>query len=149
MPPTTPDTRKDTRSKAKKQKDFLSKLPEYVSLNRTCRVAKIPQGVVYGWLNTDAAFKEKYTEACLAALQRLEDEAVRRAFAGLTKPIYYQGKKIGSVKEFSDTLLMALLKAKAPAKYRDKAKAGEDVATADANTGPRTIIKWGDKEIPI
>jgi hypothetical protein len=144
------DPKRDKRSKAKKQADFLMKLVEYVSFGRACRLAKVPRGAVYIWLKDDAAFKEKYNEACFAALQSLEDEAIRRAFEGLGKHVYYQGQKIGTVREFSDTLLMALLKAKAPGKYRDRAKPGEEEKDdTGAKPKPQTIIKWGDREIPI
>ncbi len=141
--------KKDTRSKRKKQLDFISRLSEYVSVSRACRMAKIPRATIYRWLNNDVGFKGQYAEACEAALQRLEDEAIRRGFEGLAKPVYYQGKKIGTVKEFSDTLLMALLKAKAPAKYRDRPKAIDVVDAGEAGALKNTVIKWGDKEISI
>ena len=143
------NSKKDARSKSKKQADFLLKLSEYVSISRACRSAKVSRSTVYRWLKTDNGFKEKYQEACGEALQRLEDEATRRAFEGLAKPVYYQGKKIGTVKEFSDTLLMALLKAKSPAKYRDRPSTKNDENGFEAIPKERTTIKWGDKEILI
>jgi len=142
-------SKKDARSKRKKQTDFILKFSEYASVSRACRLAKVPRGTIFRWLNNDTAFKKQYAGACEAALQRLEDEAVRRGFEGLAKPVYYQGKKIGTVREFSDTLLMALLKAKAPAKYRDRAKAFDTVDVGEAAATKNTVIKWGDKEISI
>ena len=141
--------KKDARSKRKKQTDFIVKLSEFVSVSRACRLAKIPRATIFRWLNNDIAFKKQYANACEAALQRLEDEAVRRGFEGLLKPVYYQGKKIGTIREFSDTLLMALLKAKAPARYRDRAKAIDAVGVGEAVAPTYTVIKWGDKEISI
>jgi len=138
---------KDTRSKTKKQNTFLEKLPQYASVNRACRLAKVPRTNIYHWLKTDAAFKKKYAEANATALQTLEDEAVRRAFEGTVKPVYYQGKKIGTIREFSDSLLLALLKAKAPHKY--KTAAGDEVIDAVEKPRRLQILKWGDREIRI
>ena len=55
-----------------------------------------------------------------AGTEVLEDEALRRARDGTDKPIYQGGKKVGSVREYSDTLLIFLLKARNPAKYRER-----------------------------
>jgi hypothetical protein len=50
----------------------------------------------------------------------LEDEAVRRAHEGLRKPVWYKGKIVGYETEYSDTLLLAVLKANNPDKFRDR-----------------------------
>ena len=50
----------------------------------------------------------------------LEDEAVRRAKDGVEKPVYQGGKLVGHVQEYSDTLLIFLLKGARPEKYRDR-----------------------------
>jgi hypothetical protein len=44
----------------------------------------------------------------------LEEEAVRRAYHGTERPIFQKGVQVGSVKEFSDSLLMFLLKSRDP-----------------------------------
>jgi hypothetical protein len=49
---------------------------------------------------------------------RLEDEAVRRAYEGVERPVFQGGKQVGVVREYSDTLLIFLLKALRPEKYR-------------------------------
>ncbi|OOQ57160.1 hypothetical protein BC343_16705 [Mucilaginibacter pedocola] len=43
------------------------------------------------------------------------------AIHGTDKPVYHGGKLIGKVKDYSDTLLMFLLKAKRPETYKDRA----------------------------
>ena len=50
----------------------------------------------------------------------LEDEAVRRAKDGVERPVYQGGKLVGHVQEYSDTLLIFLLKGARPEKYRDR-----------------------------
>ena len=42
---------------------------------------------------------------------------------GVRKPVFYQGAICGSVREYSDTLLMFLMKGAMPEKYRDNYRA--------------------------
>jgi hypothetical protein len=52
----------------------------------------------------------------------LEDEAMRRGLQGVEKPVFQGGKLVGHVREFSDTLLLALLRAHLPEKYTERSK---------------------------
>ena len=54
--------------------------------------------------------KKLYSESLVA-------EAHRRAVVGVERIDYYQGQKIGTHQEYSDTLLQALLKANLPNKF--------------------------------
>ena len=42
----------------------------------------------------------------------MEDEAVRRAVEGVPRPVFYQGQIVGAVQEYSDELLIRMLKAR-------------------------------------
>lgn len=53
------------------------------------------------------------------AVERMENEARRRAVEGTLRPVFHGGAQVGEVREYSDTLLIFLLKAHDP-KYRDK-----------------------------
>lgn len=48
-----------------------------------------------------------------------EGELHRRAFKGVLKPVYQGGARVGSIREYSDTLAIFLMKAHRPEKYRD------------------------------
>lgn len=50
----------------------------------------------------------------------LEDEAVRRAHEGVLKPVFQQGKEVGHVREYSDALMVTMLKARRPEKFKDR-----------------------------
>jgi hypothetical protein len=114
--------KKDHRSKKRKQADFLAQFSTYASVSRACKKAKVPRSNIYLWLNDaeEVTFKELYEFACKEALGALEDEAVRRAYQGTIKPVYQGGKKVGNIREYSDTLLIVLLKARAPEKYKER-----------------------------
>lgn len=75
----------------------------------------------YDWLETDPDYPARFTEAEEAAIQELEREARRRAIEGVEEPAgWYKGRPGGYVRRYSDTLLIVLLKAARPAKYRER-----------------------------
>ena len=62
----------------------------------------------------DEQFGKDWHAACLegarSRLSELETEAWRRAVKGTKKPVYQGGKKVGTITEYSNTLLMFLIK---------------------------------------
>jgi hypothetical protein len=52
-------------------------------------------------------------------LEEAEEELRRRAIDGWEEPRFYQGRYCGSVRRYSDTALIVLLKSLAPEKYRE------------------------------
>lgn len=50
----------------------------------------------------------------------MESEAYRRALEGRERPVFYKGLKCGSIRDFSDTMLIFLLKKWHPAVYDDR-----------------------------
>lgn len=83
------------------------------------RKAKIARSEVYAEREADPAFAAAWDEALVIATEALELEARRRAEKGVLEPIFYQGVKVGTVRRYSDSLLMFLLKAHRPAVYRE------------------------------
>jgi hypothetical protein len=120
MAPTIRQLKTDHRTRKQVQDDFLTIFGEVVSVSRAAKKARVHRSTIYDWINKDAAFKIKFEAACQVALGALEDEAVRRAFEGTKKPVYQGGKKVGMLTEYSDTLMIVLLKARAPEKYKER-----------------------------
>lgn len=54
------------------------------------------------------------------AAEVLEQEAWRRAVTGTLKPVYQGGEQVGTVREYSNTLMIFLLKGANPEKYRER-----------------------------
>ena len=129
-----------------------------------CRrpAAKIDRTVPYKTRQDDPDFAAAYDDALDEACDGLELEARRRAHDGIDEPVVYQGELCGSwvmpdgtvvskdtpgallvpltVKKYSDSLLMALLKAHRPEKFRDNVKlehmgTGKDGAIRHDHTG--------------
>jgi hypothetical protein len=59
-------------------------------------------------------------QADLQATEILEKEAWRRAREGHAEPVFQHGKQVGTIQRYSDQLLMFLLRARAPERYRDR-----------------------------
>jgi terminase small subunit-like protein len=110
----------DTRSTKKRQKDFLNALEDTASVRRAAKVSKVPRRTVYDWLEKDKKFKVDFDRSKIIAADALEDEAVRRAHEGVLKPVYQGGKKVGQIREYSDSLLIQLMKGCMPEKYKDR-----------------------------
>lgn len=68
----------------------------------------------------DPDFSEQVDAARERATDALEREARRRALDGTTKLVFYKGEVVGQQQEYSDSLLMFLLKGNRPEKYGDK-----------------------------
>ncbi len=71
-------------------------------------------------MELDASYAAFFPQFEKRAARSLEDEAVRRAREGITRPVRYKGKIVGYETEYSDQLLIALLKAWLPEKYRER-----------------------------
>ena len=69
-------------------------------------------------INIDFAYE--WDDLRQALVDKLQTAAIKRAVDGVKEPVYYKGEKIGSVKKYSDPLLMFLMKAHAPDLYGDK-----------------------------
>jgi hypothetical protein len=111
----------------KHEKDLKSARAKYLravertgTLTAGCRAARVSPNTVYAWREHDAEFTLLEQQARNVFADNLEAEAVRRAWHGALKPIYQQGVLVGSVAETSDVLLMFLLKAVRPEKYRER-----------------------------
>jgi hypothetical protein len=103
----------------KNARGFLDALSETGNVSDACRINKLPRRTVYNWRKENAKFAEEWKVSLEMGTEALEDEAVRRAKDGVDKPVFQGGKLVGHVREYSDTLLIFLLKGAKPQKYRD------------------------------
>ncbi len=104
----------------KKADAFLTALRDGATVAGACKEAKIGRSTAYDWRGKDKAFATAWDEALEDGTDALEDEAKRRAVEGVAEPVFYQGKKVATVRKYSDTLLMFLLKGRRPEKFKDR-----------------------------
>jgi hypothetical protein len=89
------------------------------TLTAGAKAAKVSTNTVYLW-REDGEFCVREQQAKESFADQLEQEAVRRAWHGNLKPVYQAGIRVGFIREYSDTLLIFLLKANRPDKYRER-----------------------------
>jgi hypothetical protein len=120
---------------------FLQQLAECGNVRLAAEAACVGRATAYNHRESDKDFAAKWDEAMEDAADVLEAEARRRAAKGVDEPVIYEGKLCGTwidaqghtvaentpgaklipltVKKYSDTLLIFLLKGARPQKYRD------------------------------
>ena len=108
------------------QKAFLAALQESGNVRVACEHAQVGHTTVYQRRADDVAFAAAWESALEEAADLLEAEARRRAHDGWEEPVFGsqgagQGSgQIGTVRKYSDTLLIFLLKGARPEKYRER-----------------------------
>lgn len=99
---------------------MLAALSETGNVSKAAQAAKVNRPSHYEWIKSDPAYADAVADAMDAAADKLEEEARRRAHDGFDEPVYYQGEVCGTVRKYSDTLLIFLLKGARPDKYRER-----------------------------
>jgi len=128
----------------KRKNEFLNLLSEGFSVSHAAAAVNISRWAMYQHRANDEEFAAAWNEAVEAGTDKLEDEARRRAFEGVDEPVFYQGMECGVIRKYSDTLLIVLLKARRPGKYRENVNlSGEVGVTAKI---VRIPAKAGDAE---
>jgi len=112
--------RTEKREAAERER-FLTALSETASVTKACELARLPRRTVYNWRRTDQGFAQAWEAALDMGTDALEDEAIRRAYHGTGRPVFQGKELVGHVRDYSDTLLIFMLKARRPNKYRDRA----------------------------
>lgn len=98
---------------------FLETLAETANVSEACRAVGISRSAAYVWREEDKEFRAAWELAAKIGTGVLEDEARRRAVDGVEEPMVSAGKLVTTVRKYSDTLLIFLLKARDP-KYKDR-----------------------------
>lgn len=108
---------------------FLAAFRECGIVKAACEQAGVSRSSVYRWQELDDAFAAAYREAEIEATETMEAEAYRRAMKGTSKPVFHQGVQCGVIQDYSDVLLIFMLKARAPEKYRENPR-GDQIGGA-------------------
>lgn len=105
---------------------FLAALAETCNVTEACKIARVDRSTIYKWRKEDKKFAKDWETTFVIASDLLEDEAVRRAKEGVEEPVYQGGKQVGTVRKYSDQLLMFLLKGAKKEKYSDRTTLASD-----------------------
>jgi hypothetical protein len=115
MPPNSPTaTRPDWCER------FLRFLASTGNVTASARLTPIDRSTVTKLRQRNAQFRRDYKRAKRDAVDAMEHEARKRAVKGTLVPIYQNGRRVGYKVERSDALLMFMLKAERPEKFKDR-----------------------------
>ena len=103
----------------RKKRAFLAAFAETGNISAASRLSGISRQAHYEWMQSDPDYPALFKAADQVAAEALETEARRRAVQGTARPVFYKGEECGTVQEYSDTLLIFLLKGAMPGKYKD------------------------------
>ena len=121
-PPVTGCTPKNAREPDWRA-TFLGSLASTGVVLIACKAAGVSRMRAYRERKRSAAFAGRWDDALDGSADLLEAGARRQAM-GHARPVYHRGAAVGAVEQYSDRLLMFLLKGARPEKYRS----GHDLA---------------------
>ena len=99
---------------------FLAQLHLAPNVAAACLAANISRQSAYRHKGQDPVFSEAWDQAIEQALDNAEGELYRRAVEGVEKPIYQGGHEVGAIQEYSDTLLIFMLKSRRRVTYGER-----------------------------
>jgi hypothetical protein len=123
------------------EKAFITAFANTGNVRAACAAVQIDRATAYRRRSRSTRFAEQWAAAKEEAADVLEAAAFQRATQGVDRPVYGRvgsGKEattqqVGTVKEFSDLLLIFLLKGLRPEKYRERHEVRKvDDASVDA-----------------
>ena len=127
----------NTKMTPEKKAKFLAGLADCSNVTRAAETAGVNRVSMYQLRAKDKKFAKQWDESAAIGAARLEDEARRRAVEGWEEPVFYQGGQCATVRKFSDTLLICLLKAHHPEKYADRNK-------TEGTLNGNLVVTWQD-----
>jgi hypothetical protein len=124
--PPTPQHEIRAEEQRRNQQRVLDAYRRLGNVTAACAQASVGRRTHHQWMQRDPLYAVDFGEAREEAVDRLEAEARRRAF-GVTRTLYHAGREItneqgqpATIREYSDTLLIFLLKGAKPEKYRER-----------------------------
>lgn len=119
-----------------KQRGFLKAYTEELTIAGAIRVTGVDHTAHHYWMRSHGVYKRLFEDLREFVVEALEGEAFRRSYHGVTEAVFYQGEVCGSKTNYSDTLLMFLLRAANPDKYRERSTMDLNVKPIDADIAP-------------
>lgn len=103
-----------------KKAALLKAFAKIGTVSGACLAAKVSRGSHHIWMRQDEAYRAAFEDAKDEAADSMEQEAITRARDGWNEPVYQGGKMVGTILKKSDTLLIFMLKAARPEKFRER-----------------------------
>jgi ribosomal protein L16 Arg81 hydroxylase len=114
----------------RRKKKFLKHLAMSSHVTQSAKAANIPLSTLYLWRDRDAKFLDDWLNALAAGYELLEMELLHRARNGVEKPVFRNGEKVATVKEYDNGLAFRLLMAHKDMVARTRAARAENTDRA-------------------
>ena len=142
VPEPVPAPRPRSRPHATTLESFCLHLSRTGSVTYAAARAGLDRRSLYRLKGEDEEFAARWEEALQLGVERLQDDAMKRALDGVERPVWRGGKQVGSVQQYDNRLMQFLLKAHRPETYGDRSRAGTsplpfDLAKRLAASAPR------------
>lgn len=103
-----------TKLTKKAQRDFLKKLAQTMNVTKAAEYIGMSRRYMYQVKDANPEFSADWDDAVAKATDAMIEEARRRGEKGVRKPVFYKGKEVAAIREYSDTLLMFLIRGQRP-----------------------------------
>jgi hypothetical protein len=122
---------------------FIEELREGSTPAKAARAAGISRALAYEWREEDRVFDKAWIDAVAEGVDKLEDEAFRRAHDGYSSSKRYdkEGNLIGESVDYSDALLALLLKVRRPEVFN------RPVETVSSRVNVRVSLKEAQERL--
>lgn len=125
-----------------RRKIFLAELAAHGRVATAARAAGLDRSDTYKSRDRDPEFAKQWDDALEMFIDSLEGAARLRAVEGTEKGVWHQGALVGTERQYSDSLLLAMLRAKRSREYGDKSKmelSGPEGAPLQITESPTAI----------
>ena len=141
-PAPSPEPKPRARPHTNTLESFCLHLSRTGSITYAAARAGLDRRRLYRLKAEDEEFAAQWDEALQLGVERLQDDAMRRALDGVERPVWRGGKRVGSIRQHDNRLMQFLLRAHRPETYGDKSRAGTsplpfDLAKRLAASAPR------------
>jgi len=126
--------------KTRRMERFLRALAGTGNISASVRESGLSRSTVYFWRAHDHEFAKNWDDALAEATDKLAYEARRRALDGIEVVQYFQGEPVGTIRKYSDQLLMFLLRAYRPSIYKPGSRRGPD-QVCDASQARKSLLR--------
>ncbi|WP_420142892.1 hypothetical protein [Sphingomonas sp.] len=113
---------------ARRERIFLETLAQTAKVAAAVRASGLSDSNVYRHRQCDEGFRGRWAAALAEGFERLEAMMLDRALNGVRKSVWYGGKRVGTMTEYSDRTALALL-AQHRGAVRDAGVPAHDMST--------------------
>lgn len=96
---------------------FLEGVCRTNNVTQVCAEMNVSRMMIYAMKAQDPVFRQRLYDAQTIGIDSWEDAAATRAFNGVDRKVFHQGIQIDTVKDYSDSIAITMLRGAKPERY--------------------------------